>query len=198
MSSRNTLLGVACGVAAGALWGLVFVAPAVAHAFGPLQLAAGRYLAYGVFAVALAVPHWSRLLTLLGRREWIALGWLSFLGNTLYYVLLASAVQFGGVAMTSLVIGFLPVAVTIIGSRDRGTVSLRKLAPSLLLGGAGILCVGWESLGGTSATAQPTQAVGLLCAFGALASWTAFAVGNSRWLARLEVSHRTIGVCSLA
>ena len=37
--------GILCGMLAGALWGMVFVAPAWLAAFTPLQLAAGRYLA---------------------------------------------------------------------------------------------------------------------------------------------------------
>ena len=183
---RDTVLGVASGVAAGALWGLVFIAPQVVGAFGPLQLAAGRYLTYGIFALALVAPAWRRLREELGRREWLALAWLSLLGNTLYYIFLAAAVQLGGVAMTSLVIGFLPVAVTIIGSRDSGAVPLSRLAPSLLLSAAGILCIGWETLVRADADALGTQALGLACAFGALASWTAFAVGNARWLGRLD------------
>jgi hypothetical protein len=32
--------------------------------------------------------------------------WLAFTGNTLYYILLSTAVQTGGIAMTSLVTGF--------------------------------------------------------------------------------------------
>jgi drug/metabolite transporter (DMT)-like permease len=186
MSGKNMPLGVACGVAAGALWGLVFVAPDVIRGFGPLMLATGRYLLYGIFALALVAPNWRRLLSGLGRAEWVALAWLSLLGNILYYVLLASAVQLGGVAMTSLVIGFLPVAVTIIGSRDQGAVPLRKLVPSLLLSFAGILCIGWESMGHAKGLSLMTQALGFACAVGALISWTTFAVGNSRWLARLE------------
>jgi drug/metabolite transporter (DMT)-like permease len=151
-----------------------------------MQLAAGRYVAYGLFALPMVWPHWRRYLDVLGKREWIALFYLSILGNILYYVLLAAAVQLGGVAMTSLVIGFLPVAVTIIGSRDKGAVPLTRLLPSLFLSAAGILCIGWESLGKASAGAFAAQALGLLCAFGALASWTTFAVSNSRWLGRLE------------
>lgn len=186
MSSTNTVAGVAFGAAAGALWGLVFVMPEVASAFGPLQLAAGRYVAYGLFSLPLVWPHRRRFTAVLGRKEWTALAILSVLGNILYYVLLAAAVQLGGVAMTSLVIGFLPVAVTIIGSRDKGAVPLRKLLPSLLLSAAGILCIGWQSLGRAPGAELATQAAGLLCAFGALASWTTFAVSNSRWLARLD------------
>jgi len=180
---NRTYLGVACGVGAGALWGLVFLAPELAREFTPLQLAIGRYLAYGLLSVALIAPRWRVLTRMLTRREWLALGWLSLTGNTLYYILLSAAVQTGGIAMTSLVIGFLPVAVTIIGSRDSGAVPLRLLAPSLLLCAAGAMCIGWQALAAPAAgTAQLT---GLLCAIGALASWTAFAVGNSRCLARL-------------
>nr|WP_279331152.1 DMT family transporter [Solimonas fluminis] len=178
---------MACGIAAGALWGLVFVAPEVASSFSPMMLAAGRYLTYGLFAVALILPAWRRLAAGLAPRDWLTLAWLSLLGNTLYYVLLANAVQLGGVAMTSLVIGFLPVAVTIIGSRDQGAVPLRRLAPSLLLSAAGVLCIGAETLGKAGAESGGGQRLlGLLCAFGALASWTSFAVGNSRQLARLD------------
>jgi drug/metabolite transporter (DMT)-like permease len=186
VSGNSMAAGVACGAAAGALWGLVFVLPEVASAFGPIQLAAGRYVVYGLFSLPLVLPHWRRFARVLGPREWKALAVLSVLGNLLYYVLLAAAVQLGGVAMTSLVIGFLPVAVTIIGSRDKGAIPLRRLMPSLALSAIGILCIGWESLGRAAAGEVFTQAAGLFCAVGALISWTAFAVGNSRWLGRLE------------
>ena len=183
--SNNTHLGIACGVGAGALWGLVFLAPELVRAFTPLQLAIGRYLAFGVIALVLIAPRWRMLVTALTRREWRALAWLALAGNTLYYILLSSAVQMGGIAMTSLVIGFLPVAVTIIGSRDSGAVPLRALAPSLGLCGAGALCIGWQAIAVPSG-AMGAQAIGLLCAIGALISWTAYAVGNTRCLARLD------------
>lgn len=181
-ADRNTWAGVACGMAAGALWGLVFLAPELAHDFTPLQLSVGRFLAYGLFAVALLLPRWRALAAQLHRRDWWALCRLSLLGNTLYYVLLANAVQRGGIAMTSLVIGFLPVAVTVIGSRERHAVPLRQLMPSLLLGLGGVACVGWQTLGHE---APAGGLVGLLYAVGALVSWTSYAVGNARQLTRL-------------
>ena len=181
--SNRIRLGIAFGMGAGALWGLVFLAPELARAFTPLQLAIGRYLAYGLLSVALIAPRWRLLTTILTRRDWLSLLWLSLAGNTLYYILLSTAVQTGGIAMTSLVIGFLPVAVTIIGSRDSGAVPLRRLALSLLLCAAGAACIGWQAL--AAPASDTAQLTGLLCAIGALASWTAFAVGNSRCLARL-------------
>lgn len=179
---RKIWLGVACGVGAGAVWGSVFVAPKLAADFTPLQLSAGRYLAYGLIALPLLWPRLKRLA--LGRAEWWALAYLSLLGNILYYLLLARAVQEGGVAMTSLVIGFLPVAVTLIGSRERGAVRLSALLPSLGFGAAGILLIGWDALAaGGASQANP---LGFLCAVGALASWSVYAVLNARWLVRLE------------
>lgn len=184
---RHSLpLGIGFGAAAGAAWGFVFLAPELARDFSPLQLSAARYLAYGLVALALIVPRWHALAPRLGRPEWWALLRLSLLGNILYYVLLASAVQLGGMAMTSLVIGFLPVAVTLIGSRGQGEVPLRRLALTLALGIAGIACVAWQALGVPSEAPVAIRFTGFLCALGALAAWTAYAVSNSRWLLRLD------------
>ncbi|HUD94308.1 EamA family transporter, partial [Sphingobium sp.] len=138
-SNGATLAGVLFGAGAGALWGLVFLAPEVVRGFSPLEQAVGRYLAYGAMSALLIAPRWRALMALMTPRLLWALGWLALAGNLFYYVLLASAVQMGGIAMTSLVVGFLPVAVTIVGSRQAGAVPLRQLAPSLLLCMAGAL-----------------------------------------------------------
>ncbi len=179
---QDKLTGLVCGVGAGALWGLVFLAPELASDFSPLMLTIGRYLCYGLIALALAAPRWRALAAGMSRPQWARAFWLAMAGNTLYYILLSSAVQNGGIAMTSLVIGFLPVAVTIIGSRDHGAVPLRKLMTSLLFCAAGAVCIGWQALAGPRDSALGASLLGLLCASGALASWTAYAVGNARAL----------------
>lgn len=92
---NKSRLGMLAGIAAGALWGLVFLAPALIPAFQPLELSVGRYLAYGLIAAVLVAPSWRRLLRTLSWREWRGLIWLSLTGNIAYYVLLASAVQMG-------------------------------------------------------------------------------------------------------
>ena len=181
--AHNIPLGVLCGAGAGALWGLVFLAPELVRAFTPLQLAIGRYLTYGAIAAVLIMPRWQKLQRSLKQQDWIALFRLSLFGNTLYYILLSMSVQTGGIALTSLVIGFLPVAVTVIGSRDKGAVSLLTLLPSLLFCAAGAACIGWEAIAAPEASRQ--SIIGLVCAIAALASWTAYAVGNSRCLMRL-------------
>jgi drug/metabolite transporter (DMT)-like permease len=179
--SSQARLGIGAGITAGAFWGLVFLAPELTPGFTPLQLSAGRYLAYGIVAALLVARAWPRLRQRLTWADWRGLAWLSLLGNIVYYLFVAQAVQSGGVAMTSIVIGLLPLAVTLAGLREPGAVPLRRLAPSLLLGGAGLACISWDQL-----AAAGGSALGLLCAIGALVSWTVYAVVNRRWLARLE------------
>lgn len=185
-SNGATLAGVLFGAGAGALWGLVFLAPEVVRGFSPLEQAVGRYLAYGAMSALLIAPRWRALMALMTPRLLWALGWLALAGNLFYYVLLASAVQMGGIAMTSLVVGFLPVAVTIVGSRQAGAVPLRQLAPSLLLCMAGALCIGWQAIGTPGSGPLLTRVAGFACAVGALISWTTFAIGNNHWLRRIS------------
>lgn len=180
------LAGIFCGAGAGALWGLVFLAPEIVPGFSPLEQAIGRYLAYGLMSALLVAPRWHAIRPLLTPRILWALAWLALAGNLFYYVLLVSAVQMGGIAMTSLVVGFLPVAVTIVGSRQVGAVPLRQLAPSLLLCVAGALCIGWQAIVLPGGGAVATRVIGFACAVGALISWTAFAIGNNHWLRRME------------
>ncbi len=185
LNAKKQAAGLACGMGAGALWGLVFLAPELVGDFGPLHLTIGRYLCYGLIALTLVSLRWRSLVARVSRPQWLSLAWLALAGNTLYYLLLSAAVQAGGIAMTSLVIGFLPVAVTVIGSRDHGAVPLAKLLPSLLFCGAGAVCIGWQAIVAPAGGALGTQLFGLACAVGALVSWTAYAVGNARALHRL-------------
>ncbi|MGA0586314.1 DMT family transporter [Dyella sp. KRB-257] len=185
-TSSRTTAGILYGMGAGAIWGLVFLTPALLHGFSPLQLSTGRYTCYGVLALALLAPRWRVVTAALGRREWLGLAGLGLVGNIVYFVLLSSAVQLGGIAITSLVVGFLPVTVTVIGSRDHGAVPLRRLLPSIALCVAGAFCIGWQALLPSGYATGVRALLGLLCAVGALAAWTWYAVSNSRWLARLH------------
>ncbi len=183
---NKTGLGVFYGMLAGALWGGIFLAPKLVPDFSALQLSTARYLTYGLISLIIIGPRLKRVSAHFGAREWFALGWLSMIGNIAYYVFISTAVKLSGVAFTSIIIGFLPVAVTVIGSRDHGAVSLKRLWPSLAFGAIGIMGISWQSLTESETGLDMSRILGLACALGALASWTAFAVGNARWLSRLH------------
>jgi len=180
--------GVASGVAAGALWGLVFLAPQLLPDFGALQQSVARYLAYGVLALALLVPRWRRATAPLGKAEWRALVALSLLGNLLYFVLLASAIHAAGGAATALIVGLVPVVVTVAGVRRHHASGprLRALAGPCVLSVLGMALVAVDAVrAGRGLSSDAASSIGgLACAVGALVSWSAYSVGNARWLER--------------
>jgi len=96
--------GVLCGLLAGAMWGLVFVAPAYLTAFTPLELACGRYIAYGLISAGLLFNRLPALLRRLDRADMVALVKHALAGNIVYYMLLAMGVKLAGVAATSLIL----------------------------------------------------------------------------------------------
>jgi drug/metabolite transporter (DMT)-like permease len=81
------------------------------------------------------------LLRRLDRNDIIAMVKHALAGNIVYYMLLALGVKLAGVAATSLIIGVLPISVTLMGHKDHGSVPLRQLMLPLLLVAAGIACI---------------------------------------------------------
>ena len=182
----SRLLGVACGVASGALWGLVFLAPKLVPDASPAMMAAGRYLAYGLLATALIAPRWKAATARLDLSAWTALGWLSLTGNILYFCLLVVGVHLAGVAASALIVGMVPVAVILWGLKDPGATPFRRLAGPLALAVLAVILIGWEAIQRPSGAHDASSVIlGLVCAVAALASWSAYAIGNSRWLDRL-------------
>lgn len=189
--------GVTYGIMAGALWGTVFLVPRLLSDFAPTLLATARCVAYGLVSLLAAAPLASRLAAKLTRADVAALAKLAFIGNLVYYAFVTAAVQRVGIGPTSLIVGVLPVTVTLAGRRDHGAVPIGQLAMPLALIIAGIVCINVDVFAsngaaladtststGTNASAIVDKLIGVACAIGALASWTWFAVANARTLRR--------------
>lgn len=177
-------LGILFGVLSGAVWGGVFLVPALLPQFPPLLLSCARYLMYGLFVLVLAWPWLPRMLRKLTRADVWLLVKLALTGNLVYYVLLATAVQMAGVAPVSLIIGATPVAITLLGRNDPGAVPLRRLAWPLVMVLAGVALINVDMLLSPHAQQRPLadRLIGMLCALGALASWAWYAAQNARFL----------------
>jgi drug/metabolite transporter (DMT)-like permease len=172
------LRGILAGLLAGALWGLVFVAPRLVPGVSGVDLAAGRFVVYGL--VALAVVAFSRR-PLPTARQALAAAGLSVLGFTGYYVLLVFAIRDAGTEVPSLVIGTIPLWIMLLGKP--GHLRWAALAPALLLTALGLgLMMAFPQA--AAAAPQPHYWRGVLLATGSLAAWTAFALLNSAWLKR--------------
>ena len=178
------LTGIVAGLAAGALWGLVFVAPRMLNmgqgGYSAIDLSAGRFAVYGALAasVMLARLRSRRLPTL---RHAAAALLMSVLGFSGYYLMLVQAIRDAGTEVPTLVIGTIPLWIMLLG-KPRG-LRWPTLLPGLGLTLAGLLLM-------TGSTQDATQGLathfwrGMAFVTASLVCWTAFAILNSAWLKR--------------
>ena len=181
-------IGTLFALVAGLLWGLVFVAPLLLPAYPAVLLSCARYLAFGLIALPLAWFDRGRLAELT-REDWIEAFKLSAIGNLLYYLCLAAAIQRAGGPLPTMIIGTLPVVIAITTNlRDvKHDVRLPwlRLLPSLLLIAAGIACVNQIEIAALRADAGADlarYATGALLALGAVVCWTWYPIRNADWL----------------
>ena len=175
------VIGMVAGLAAGALWGLVFVAPRMVAGVSAVDFSAGRFLAYGAFSLVLMAlmrgAAWPS-----GRQALAALG-MSVLGFTGYYLLLVLAIQDAGTEVPSLIIGTIPLWMMLMG-KPAG-LRWRSLLPGLVLTLLGLALMTQATHGSSS-----PQAVGgvfwrgVVFAVLSMGLWTAFGLLNAAWLKR--------------
>ncbi len=181
-------VGTLYALAAGLMWGLVFVGPLLLPEYPAALQSVGRYLAFGLIALPLAAFDRAELRRLRGA-DWREALKLAAIGNLLYYFCLASAIQRAGAPVPTMIIGTLPVVIAISanlrnGHRD-GHLPWRRLAPSLLLIALGIACVNQVELQALrdDPQADPWRyASGAVLALIAVACWTWYPLRNADWL----------------
>jgi len=188
LSNSRLALGVAFGMAAGLMWGVIFSVPLLLPDYPPLALSAGRYLAFGLIVL---IPAWldRRRLAQMERPDWWKALELSLVGNLLYYCCIAFAVQNAGAPMTTMMIGTLPVVISLAGNLADRHLSWGRLALPLLIIGSGLALVHgdeWQNGGGVSGG---NYALGVAAALGALFCWTWYPLRNAHWIkARPQLS----------
>jgi drug/metabolite transporter (DMT)-like permease len=174
-------VGLLCGLAAGALWGLTFVAPRAILPYSEIDLAILRYAAFGITSLILMAAS-SRFRTgkLTPQRILIAL-WLGLTGYVIYYICVAFSVRLAGPAIAPLVIGGLPLVLAIYGNWQDRNVAWTALAGPLTLIAAGLAVVNIATIhGAASPTAQANVLWGFLLACLGLVVWFLYAVTNAR------------------
>ncbi len=172
-------VGIVAGLAAGALWGMVFVAPRMVPGISGVDFTAGRFFAYGLLAFALIMLARNRLWPTWAQARAALL--LSFLGFTGYYLLLVYGIRDAGTEVPSLIIGTIPLWMMILG-KPAG-LKWSALIPGLMLTGFGLALMMDASQGANSSVALGEhfwRGVGFSVA--AMACWTAFGIMNAQWL----------------
>lgn len=180
------LTGFLCALGAGLMWGLVFVAPLMLPDYPGLVLSFGRYVGFGLIAL---IPAYfdRRRIAALTREDWIAALKLSLVGNILYYAALATGIQLADAPLPAMLIGTLPVIISIFSNWSPGhpseAVAWKRLAPSLLIILVGLLLVNAGELAHLDGKRSISDYVlGCFITLGALAAWTWYPIMNARHL----------------
>ncbi|MEQ4453960.1 MULTISPECIES: DMT family transporter [Kosakonia] len=178
--------GVLYALLAGLLWGLIFVGPLIVPDYPAALQSTGRYLALGIIALPLAWLGRARLRQLT-RSDWFTALWLTVMGNLIYYICLASAIQRTGAPVSTMIIATLPVVIPVCAnllySQRDGKLSWRRLAPALLCIALGLGCVNIAELRhGLPNFSGWRYGSGIVLAFTSVACWAWYALRNARWL----------------
>lgn len=182
------VIGISYALVAGLFWGIVFVGPLLLPGYPAALQSVARYLAFGLIALPIAWFDRGELRRL-RRPDWIEALKLSAVGNLLYYVCLAAAIQRAGGPLPTMIIGTLPVVIAISANRRNaqrdGRLRWRELALPLVLIGLGVTCVNQVELAALRAdpaTDTTRYAIGAVLALAAVACWTWYPLRNADWL----------------
>jgi drug/metabolite transporter (DMT)-like permease len=179
------LTGLLAGLAAGAFWGLTFVAPTAVKPYTEIDLAIFRYLAFGGMSLLLmAASARFRPRGLSAADAWTAL-FLGLTGYVTYYVFVAYAVTLSGPAIAPLIIGSLPLLLAVYGNWQDRSLPWAKLAGPLALIAAGLAVINGATIAASppgGARAQIAAGIALACC--GLFVWFSYAVVNARVMRR--------------
>lgn len=178
--------GVLYALLAGLMWGLIFVGPLIVPEYPAVLQSMGRYLALGLIALPIAWLGRVRLRQLV-RKDWITALTLTMMGNLIYYVCLASAIQRTGAPVSTMIIGTLPVVIPVFAnllySQRDGKLSWWRLSPALVLIGIGLLCVNISELNQELPDFSGWRyGSGIALALVSVVCWAWYALRNARWL----------------
>jgi drug/metabolite transporter (DMT)-like permease len=180
------LSGILAALAAGLVWGLVFIAPLILPEYPGAILSFGRYIAFGLIAL---IPAWfdRQRIASLRRADWIVATKLSIVGNIFYYATLSTAIQLADAPLPTMLIGTLPVIIAIFSNwsphHPSDSIAWKKLILPLGFIFIGLMLVNaaeLQHLDGKHNVADYVR--GGLVALLAVAAWTWYPIINGRYL----------------
>ena len=169
---------IALALAAAAAWALTVVMPLLLPEFPPLLLSCARYGLLGLASFIVAFPALARARHLLTPRDVGRVMALALLGNAGFFVLFTLAIREAGVTLASLIVGLLPITLTLAGR----PANWRSLVLPMGLVTGGTLLMSLEGLIAGPQAVNGSLSLGMLYAVGALASWTLYGTWNARFL----------------
>lgn len=174
--------GIVSGLAAGALWGLVYLIPKILSDYSAADIAIGRYFFGAVVSIAYLAINRKKMTPLVTGKNIKAALLYGLLSYSLYYLVLVVAIQKSGPVPPTLIIGLLPIVIPIL-SHDK--VLNRKLFfVSLTLILSGLVALNLPALWTQPDTFHSSMdwIEGILLSFFSLILWTVYALKNAKFL----------------
>jgi drug/metabolite transporter (DMT)-like permease len=177
-------LGVLYGLAAGALWGLIFLVSKILTDYTAADIALGRFVVCGIISIVVLAPQWKSLRRVMTLKLWGQALLLACLSYSFYFLALAQAIKYAGLVPVTLIIGVLPITIPLLSHKS--VVNRGQFYISIAMVACGLVILNWPLLIGFSLPAdiRGHWLAGLGMAVCALALWTVYAPLNARVLAR--------------
>ena len=181
------LLGVFLGVAAGALWGLIYIAPLMVPEYNPVLVALGRFIAFGI--VSLPFMYFLRKdLKRFSKADIIEAFKYPLLGNVLFYGTLTICIRLAGAPLAGMFMALIPVLVAIASNfryqKEGRALSWSVITPPLIVIFVGLVIANWSEFQYMTAGAESGLNFWIGVVFGIIAVilWTWFSIMNGEWL----------------
>lgn len=173
--------GIIYALIADVIWGLAFIIPKLLPSYSAVEITCGRYFVYGIFSIVIWLCRQKNILTHnYSNKIWSHALLFAFCGNVGYYLFLVLAIQLAGVTISTLIIGMLPITVSLYGNWLFREFSFKKVLTPVLLVFCGIIIINSYKLQGNDALYD--NILGLFCGLVALSLWTWYGVANARFL----------------
>jgi len=196
---RNLSLGILAGISTGVFWGIPFLVPQILSQFSSLEISFGRFFFFGLISLLFIKKVFGIVKKLSNQDRWI-LFFLSASGFWFYSTLLFWGVQATDGIISSLIIGLLPISISLFAPDRKNSGSRFFIGLLFLLIGivnlfAYPVCQGLKLM-------KAPSALGVLALVACLCLWTWFAINNTQFLQRNAQIERkdfasVVGVVSL-
>lgn len=176
------LTGISYALSACLIWGLIFVVPQFMQGFSSIEVAAGRYLFYGILSLFLFFKIDKRYPLQIWKKALL----YSLVFAVGYYPCLVLGLRYATPAICALILGIGPITIALYGNWKEKEVSFRSfILPSVFIL-LGLGCINGPAL--LKNEAPSSYLLGIAACFCALVTWSWYVVANARFLKDQSIS----------
>lgn len=176
---KPSFVGIAFLIIADMFWGLAFIIPRFLTGYSAAEITLGRYFVYGILSIVLLLSEKNKTFELNSNIVVKSL-LFAFCGNVGYYFFLVLAINNVGAAIPALIVGMLPVSISLYGNWLNREFPFIKLLPPILVILGGTFILNYSSFNGFPNEAK--NYYGIICSVIALGFWTWYGVANAHFL----------------